>query len=219
MSDTPTQPESSPPTIRGKLYAAISVLIAAISGAAAFLPGGYGFVTAFLATGGVIFGGKAARYGAPRAGRWASRANMVPVLLYALYMFTHMPTSNSQHSFEATVLEAGILADQDVFHKKVRAAGPIAGVRMAAQPCGHEFVVRVTSAPNSHLGIYVPSEEVRQCLSQFKEGDKLTLSVLSNDRTIGGAVKGFLIPKVGDCQLEGADQGAVVRGTACPGWF
>lgn len=203
----------------GKLYIGLSLLIAIIGTALAFLPWGYGFVTAFVVIPGVIFSGKAARQGLPRAGRWASRANMLPVIMYVGYMVSYLPEDHATHVFQATVLESGVLADQSVFDEKVQAAGGIAGVRLSVEPCGHEFIVRVTGQPNNHLGVYVPSRPTRECLTQLQTGSIQKLQVQSTARSLTGDTKGYKITRLGPCEIKDVDMGAVVKGTTCPGWF
>ena len=203
----------------GKLYASISVLVALIGIAVAFLPWGYGFVTVFIAVPGVILGGKAARYGVPRAGRWASRANMLPVIAYVGYMVSYMPEDTIQHTFQATIVESGVLQDQSVFDDKVQAAGDISGIRMTVAPCGHEFIIRVTGKPNSHLGLYVPTKETRECLALIQTGQILDLGIISTKRSVTGEVKGYKVTKLGPCEIEEVDIGAIIKGTTCPGWF
>ena len=74
---------------KAKLLIALSSAIAATGIAAAFLPMGFGFVTVFIAVPGVILGGLASRGGLPKAGQWASRVNMLPVMVYVAYMVTY----------------------------------------------------------------------------------------------------------------------------------
>jgi hypothetical protein len=215
------QPEANNPAPGplGKLYAATSLLVALIGLGLAFLPWGYGFVTVFLAAIGVILGGMGARHGAPHLGRWASRANMVPVLAYVAYMVSYLPEEDTSHTFQATIIEAGVLQDPSVFDEDVQAAGSIAGIRMQVAPCGHEFIIRVTGLPNSHLGLYVPTKPTRECLAGLQAGQTLDLGVVSTERLLTGEVKGYRIHQVGPCTLQDVDMGAIIKGTTCPSWF
>jgi hypothetical protein len=212
------QSEANNPTL-AKVYIGLSLLIALVGTGLAFLPWGYGFVTAFVVIPGVILSGKAARQGLPRAGRWASRANMLPVIIYVGYMVSYLPEDHARHVFQATVLESGLLADQSVFDEKVQAAGGIAGVRLSVEPCGHEFIVRVTGKPNNHLGVYVPSRPTRECLAQLQTGSTLALQALSTERALTGDTKGYKITRLGPCEIKDVDMSAIVKGTACPSWF
>jgi hypothetical protein len=212
------QSEANNPTM-AKLYIGLSLLIALIGTGLAFLPWGYGFVTGFVAVPGIIISGKAARQGLPRAGRWASRANMLPVIIYIGYMVSYLPEDHAMHVFQATVLESGVLADQSVFDEKVQAAGDIAGLRLSVEPCGHEFVFRVTGKANNHLGVYVPSRPTRECLAQLQIGSTLELQVRSTTRALTGDTKGYKITRLGPCEIKDVDMGAVVKGTTCPSWF
>ncbi len=220
VSEPPeSDPSPAPPGLAGRVYAFFSLLIAMASLGLAFLPWGYGFITVFLAAVGVILGGKSARYGSPRLGRWASRANMVPVLVYVIYMVSYMPEGSTTHTFEATVVEAGELVDQSVFDEKVQAAGKISGLRLKVSPCENEFIIRVTGLPNSHLGLYVPTKPTRECLAEIRTGQTFSIEVVSTERTITGSVKGYRFQQIGPCALEDVDMGAIVKGTTCPSWF
>ena len=144
---------------------------------------------------------------------------MMPVLVYVIYMVSYMPEGDTSHTFEATVIEAGVLADQSVFTEKVQAAGAISGLRLKVAPCGNEFVVRVTGLPNSHLGLYVPTKPTRECLSRIKADQSLDLQVVSTERSMTGEVKGYRIQQIGPCTIEDVDMGAIVKGTTCQSWF
>ena len=108
---------------KGRLFTLLSALIAIAGIYLAFLPLGFGFVTVFVAVPGVILGAKATHNGMPRAGSWASRANMLPVIFYVAYMVSFMPEEATTHTISATVTEAGVLADQSVFDKKGAVSG------------------------------------------------------------------------------------------------
>jgi hypothetical protein len=209
--------QSIPPT--AKLLVALSFLIAVFNIALAFAPYGYGFATVFTAAVGVMLGGSAAKSGLEKEGLWASRANGVGVIVYVIYMLTWMPASTSDHNFTATVTETGVLEDQMVFHKKVRAAGQVLGIRMAVDPCENDWVVRVTGKPISQLGRYAPSKQTRECLNKIEVGQKLNLQIQADIRSLTGEVKGFRVLGVGDCPFDQVDLGAVVKADACKGWF
>jgi len=204
---------------RGILYASTSFLVALLGIGLAFLPWGYGFVTIFLSAGGVILGGKAAQQGATQLGRWASMANVLPILTYIGYMMSYAPVEVGEYHFNAEVIETGRLADQSVFDEDVQAAGAITGIRMNVSPCQGEFIVRVTGKPNSHLGIYIPTQPTRECLAKITSGQTLDLTVLSTARALTGEIKSYRFSQIGPCVLEEVDMGAVIHGTACPSWF
>jgi len=206
-----------PPT--AKLLVAMSALIAVFNIALAFAPYGYGFATVFTAAVGVMLGGSAARHGLEKEGLWASRANGIGVMLYVIYMVTWMPTSTADYNFTATVKETGVLEDQMVFHKKVRAAGKVLGIRMAVDPCENDWVVRVTGKPISQLGRYAPSKATRECLNSISVGQKVNLQIQADIRSMTGEIKGFRVLGVGNCTLDDVDLGAVVKADACEGWF
>jgi hypothetical protein len=212
----------SPPAenpARAKLYAALSFLIALGAVGLSFLPYGYGFLTVFVVVPGVILSGLAVRYGAPRAGHWAGRANMLPIIVYVGYMVTYLPETATAHVFHGTVTEAGVLADQTVFDKKVQAAGAISGIRMVVEPCEHEFLIRVTAKANNHLGLWVPGKPTRECLAQVSAGERLAIHLTTTQRTLTSEIKGYKITQIGDCPLEDTDMGAILQSPACPGWF
>lgn len=207
-----------PPT--AKILVALSFLIAVFNVVLAFAPYGYGFATVFTAAVGVMMGGSAAKNGLEKEGLWASRANGVGVIVYVLYMATWMPATTADYNeYTATVVETGVLEDQMVFHKKVRAAGQVLGIRMAIDPCEHDWVVRVTGKPISQLGRYAPSKETRECLNKIEVGQKLNLQIQADIRSLTGEIKGFRVIGVGNCALDKVDVGAVVKADACPSWF
>ena len=175
-------------------------------------------MTAVSAFVGVCLAGMATRNGATHSARWAARANFAPVLVYAAYMAAHMPGTEHTQTVQVTVVETGVLADQMVFDKKTRSSGPIQGIRMTAKPCGQEFVVRVTGRPNSHLAVYVPTEKTRLCLGQIKAGAPLDMVITTAESVVFGDAKDFRIDSLGDCTFDPSENGAVVKGLACPEW-
>ena len=206
-----------PPT--AKLLVALSVLIAVFNVALAFAPYGYGFATVFTAAVGVMLGGSASKAGLEKEGLWASRANGVGVMVYVIYMATWMPTTTADFNYTATVTETGVLEDQMVFHKKVRAAGKVLGIRMAVEPCDNDWVVRVTGKPISQLGRYSPSKETRECLNNVQVGQELNIQIQADIRSLTGKIKGFRVLGVGNCPFDKVDLGAVVKADACQSWF
>lgn len=184
----------------------------------AFWPLGFGFFTVFTTVIGVIFAGMSTRNGGGQLALWAARANFVPIVAYAIFMALHIPSTEYTDTFKVNVVETGVLENQLVFPKKLRSSGPIQGVRMTALPCGQEFVVHVTGNPNTHLGVYVPTDETRECLSKLTTGTQIDMQITTAKSVLLGEIKDFRIQKLGDCAFEGADNGAVVKGLACPEW-
>lgn len=216
MTDHPQHPDHP---AKAKVFVSLAYLVAIGGICLAFLPMGFGFVTAFAAIIGVSFAGMATRNGATHSGRWAARANMVPVLVYVTYMAAHMPSEDRVHTAQATVIESGVLADQQVFDEKTRASGDIQGLRLSVAPCGQEFVVRVTGRPNSHLGLYVPAKETRTCLSTIQTGEQIEMELTTTTGTVFEEVKGFRIKRISRCTFTEVDNGALVKGMACPEWL
>lgn len=211
------EPTAIPPS--AKLSVVMSFAFAILGVVIAFAPYGYGFVTIFIAAVGVMLSGIASRNGVVKLGALASRANMLGVIVYVTYMITWIPTTTSDHDFPARVTEAGVLADQSVFDEDEQSAGDLQGLRLAMKPCDHEWVIRVTGKPNSHLGLYVPLEETRKCMSQIPTGADVTVRVRREMRALTGESKGFYILGVGACTFAETDTGAVIKADACPSWF
>jgi hypothetical protein len=202
-----------------KFLVGLSFILAALNVVVAFAPLGFGFITVFVAAVGVMLGGAAARAGLERAGAMASKANAVGVIVYIVYMATFIPTSSSDSTVTATVVETGVLEDQMVFSKKVRAAGQVQGVRLAVNPCKNDWVVRVTGKPVSQIGKYVPSKETRTCLAELSVGDTVDIRLRAAIRSMTGEAKAFHVLGVGSCPFADTDVGAVVKADACDGWF
>ncbi len=202
-----------------KLLVGLSFLLALGNIVLAFAPGGFGFLTVFVAAVGVMMGGTAAKYGMERAGLWASRSNSIGVLVYIVYMVTFMPTQIAMYEYWGTVTETGVLDDQSVFSKKVQSAGPVQGIRMTVAPCENEWVIRTTGKPIAQIGTYVPTKSTRECLSQIKVGDRVDMSIRVEIRTLTGSPKAFQVLAVGPCAFEETDVGAVVKADACSTWF
>jgi hypothetical protein len=209
---------SKPNPIMARILLTVSLLLAVAGIAVAFAPYGYGFVTVFLAAFGVMAAGTASAMGASTWGPRASRANMVGVLVYVLYMVSWMPTDYADHSFDVNVIEVGVLADQSVFSEEAQAAGEIHGIRMTAQPCGEEWIIRVTGQANSHLGVYMPDEETRECLNTITTGGTV-LRLRSEIRSLTGVTKGYQVLGLDRCDFDTTDGAAVVKARACEGWF
>jgi hypothetical protein len=212
-----TTPSPIPPS--AKLMVGLSFVLAALNVVLAFAPMGFGFLTVFVAAVGVMLGGVAAKAGLETLGARASQANSIGVVLYVIYMVSFIPTSTADFSYTATVVENGVLADQMVFSKKVRAAGKVQGIRMNVSPCGDDWVVRVTGKPVSQIGAYVPSEKVRSCLTNIEVGQTIDLRIRAEIRSLTGKPKAFHVTGVGDCPFQATDVGAVVKGDACQAWF
>jgi hypothetical protein len=212
-----TAPKPIPPS--AKLLVALSFIIAALNVVLAFAPMGFGFLTVFVAAVGVMLGGVAARAGLEKLGARASAANSVGVVAYILYMVSFVPSTPADFSYTATVVETGILADQMVFSKKVRAAGSVQGIRMDVDPCGNEWVVRVTGKPVSQIGVYVPSAEIRACLMDIGVGQVVDIRIRAEIRSLTGQPKAFHVLSINACTFEATDVGAVVKADACELWF
>lgn len=212
-----TAPSHPPPS--AKLLVGLSFLLALLNIVVAFAPMGFGFLTVFIAAVGVMLGGAAARAGLEDLGSKASKANSIGVILYVIYMATFMPSTTADFTYQATVDEIGVLEDQMVFSKKVRAAGQVQGIRMKVTPCDNEWVVRVTGKPVSQIGKYVPSKSVRECLADITVGQTLDIRLRAEIRSITGKPKSFHVLGVGDCAFEASDVGAAVKADACEAWF
>jgi hypothetical protein len=141
------------------------------------------------------------------------------VIAYVGYMVTWIPTTSTDHEFQATVTEAGPLADQSVFNEKEQSAGVLHGLRLKVEPCTHEWIVRVTGKPNQHLGLYVPLEQTRECMNGIQTGASVALRLRREVRTMTGEAKGFYVLGIGNCTFSETDSGAVIQADACPGWF
>jgi hypothetical protein len=211
------EPTAIPPS--AKLSVVMSFAFAILGVVVAFAPYGYGFVTIFIAAVGVMLSGIASRNGVVKMGALASRANMLGVVVYVTYMITWIPTTTADHEFPARIIEAGELADQSVFDEDEQSAGKLHGLRMELKPCDHEWVIRVTGKPNSHLGLYVPLEATRECMNQIPKGADVTVRIRHEMRALTGESKGFYILGVGACDFAETDSGAVVKADACPSWF
>jgi hypothetical protein len=212
-------PAPNPALSSAKLLVGLSFLLALGNVVLAFAPGGFGFLTVFVAAVGVMMGGTAAKYGMERAGLWASRSNSIGVLVYIVYMVTFMPTQIAMYEYWATVTETGVLEDQSVFSKKVQSAGPVQGIRMRVAPCENEWVIRTTGKPIAQIGTYVPTKTTRECLSRIKVGERVDMSIRVEIRTLTGSPKAFQLLAVGPCTFEETDVGAVVKADACSTWF
>ena len=216
-----TAPTPTPPPVppSAKLLVALSFVLAIFNVVLAFAPMGFGFLTVFVAAVGVMLGGAAAKAGLERIGARASAANSVGVLVYVIYMITFVPSTTADYTYTATVTETGVLADQMVFSKKVRAAGQVQGIKMTMPPCDNVWVVRVTGKPISQIGTYVPSEAVRTCLTEISVGQTVDVRIQAEIRSLTKQPKYFHILGIGDCDFEATDVGAVVKADACEAWF
>jgi len=184
----------------------------------AFLPWGWGMITAGTGTCSFILAHTANQKEKSSAGTLAKRISVIPFQLFVLYMIVLIPTQTFTRNTQAVVVSTGELVSPHSFSESQLSDRPIEGIVLNMDSCSAQLIFRTTPLRDPHLDVDIPSIELRNCLASLKAKEKLEVEVEIEHRWLSRAVKSFSFSRIGKCTFTEHDRMAIISSGFCESW-